>query len=216
MASLRIARVAGGCLLAGFFVFTAPTAIAQPIPDAFASSIASGGAPILTCPLGDAPGLSVPNAAILVRVRDASGQPILNLVPGDFEVDGAPLWMMADVYFPGPNTHNVMGLQVVTPGDYLLNSPLMSGGNGFGLEVKVRNVLIVTGAPVPNPFVSPDITGDGIVNLSDIGTFAQFFYGGFNPSADFNFDGVLNLADIGILAVHNGCVFPPGGVADVD
>ena len=52
-----------------------------------------------------------------------------------------------------------------------------------------------------NPGVSCDINGDGVINLADIGIFAQlFFAGGYQARIDFNCDGVINLADIGIFA----------------
>jgi hypothetical protein len=51
---------------------------------------------------------------------------------------------------------------------------------------------------------SPDINGDGVVNLADIPLFTAAYFGGYSPCCDFNMDGVLNLLDIGYLSQHYG------------
>jgi hypothetical protein len=44
---------------------------------------------------------------------------------------------------------------------------------------------------------SPDINGDGIVNLSDVPLFASDYLGGLDPfRADYQYDGVVNLSDV--------------------
>jgi hypothetical protein len=47
---------------------------------------------------------------------------------------------------------------------------------------------------------SPDINGDLVVSLSDVGLFSADLYGSYNYRSDFNFDGVINLSDNGIFA----------------
>lgn len=56
--------------------------------------------------------------------------------------------------------------------------------------------------PVSISFNSPDINGDGIIGLADIGLFATDFYADtYNYRSDFQCDGVLGLVDLGIIAV---------------
>lgn len=43
-----------------------------------------------------------------------------------------------------------------------------------------------------------DINGDGVVNLADLGLFAQlFFAGGYQAAIDIDCNGVIDLADVG-------------------
>lgn len=57
---------------------------------------------------------------------------------------------------------------------------------------------------------SPDMTGDGAVNLLDLSEFASAYEpsgGQYNPCADMNMDGEIDLFDLATLAFHFG---PPG------
>ncbi len=54
--------------------------------------------------------------------------------------------------------------------------------------------------PVPLHFNSPDINNDGEVNLADVSTFAENYFGQYHYRSDFHWDGVVNLADVGLLA----------------
>jgi hypothetical protein len=188
------------------------------------STISSGGSRIAICLAGDLSGLTPPGASILVQVRDcASGAPITGLLPRHFEVDGQPLAAMADGWNPGgvpagsPPRHNLNGFTVVAPGDYLLDVPILGGGCGNGLNVKVLDCLIMTGAPLAQGFVSPDMNGDGAINLSDIGAFASCFLTPGCLCCDLTLDGVCNLADVGVMAIHYGDAYPAGfGVDPVD
>lgn len=88
----------------------------------------------------------------------------------------------------------------------------MNAGGFTSLLDDVSQVYI-SGAPLVGPGVglgynSADITGDGNVNLSDIGAFATDFYGAYNFRSDFVFDVTLNLSDIGLLAQGNGASCP--------
>ena len=64
--------------------------------------------------------------------------------------------------------------------------------------------LSIQSVPVAGPTAALaagcDINNDGVVNLSDIGIFAQDYYGVYNPRSDLNGDGIINLSDLGILA----------------
>jgi hypothetical protein len=82
-----------------------------------------------------------------------------------------------------------------------------ASGSGEGTIVLV-NGSALTQAPMNVSFNSPDISGDLIVNLSDISLFASFYYGSYSYSADFYWDGNLNLSDISLLAQGNGSACP--------
>jgi hypothetical protein len=49
-------------------------------------------------------------------------------------------------------------------------------------------------------FNSPDVSGDCVVNLSDIGLFSQVFFNEYDYSCDFNWDNAVNLSDVSLLA----------------
>ncbi len=57
-------------------------------------------------------------------------------------------------------------------------------------------------------FNSADISGDGIVNLNDVGIFSSRYFGTYDFAADFYWDGVLNLQDVGLLATGIGTNCP--------
>lgn len=57
-------------------------------------------------------------------------------------------------------------------------------------------------------FNSPDINGDGQVNVADIALFSSSYFGSYSFYADFHYDGVLNLLDISRLATGMGASCP--------
>ena len=63
--------------------------------------------------------------------------------------------------------------------------------------------------PIPVQVNSPDINADGLVNLADVGLFAQDFY---NPDtqyrSDFVHDDVMNVADVAKMAQSLGVSCP--------
>jgi hypothetical protein len=80
-------------------------------------------------------------------------------------------------------------------------------GGGWGIE----NVLVLVHTAgfiypeLPLSFNSPDINGDLVVDLADVGLFAQDFgNGAYDFRSDFTHDGVENLSDVGRLVQHYG------------
>ncbi len=55
---------------------------------------------------------------------------------------------------------------------------------------------------------SPDMNGDGSVNLADMGMFSTDFYGEYHFRSDFFRDGAINLSDVGQLATSFGANCP--------
>ena len=81
-------------------------------------------------------------------------------------------------------------------------NPLRAGGFDTGLCTVVVNGYTVNYFALG--FNSSDITGDGVVNLADIGLFSGILFGAYDFSADYFADGVINLADVGRLALGLG------------
>ncbi len=57
-------------------------------------------------------------------------------------------------------------------------------------------------------FNSPDLNGDQVINLADVGTFSLDFHNGYQYRSDLDWDGVLNLSDVARLARHVGAACP--------
>jgi hypothetical protein len=168
---------------------------------------------IMVCPAGDGSTLAASGTQIRVQVFDVTGLPMAGLPSAAFEVDGVPPGGIADGFNP-PNVWDTQpgGFTNLGGGGYLLAGTFIAGGVAPQAMVKVMGVLI-GGAPLPLRMNSPDITGDGVINLSDIGIFASLIGSG-DWRADFNGDGLVNLTDIGLLVPHIGHTLPPGFVVD--
>lgn len=194
---------------------------AQAQPDPLASSIALGSpaATIMNCPAGDGDTFVSVGSGIVVQVNDVTGLPLSGLTNRDFEVDGFTPFAVSDALFTTfPPAFDVAPLLFfpVGPGTYRIDGPLFAGGNdNAGAIVKVLGVQIITGAPLAVQMTSPDIDGNGIVNIVDIGALAAGFTSGvYTWQIDFNGDGVIDIADIGKFAVHLSHGLPAGSVID--
>jgi hypothetical protein len=87
-------------------------------------------------------------------------------------------------------------------------TPLNAGGWSTA-----NTVVLIAGAPLTSGDIalrmnSSDMSGDGLVNLTDVGMFSPIFYGPYSFAADFNNDGLVNLADVGRLSAGNGKICP--------
>lgn len=76
----------------------------------------------------------------------------------------------------------------------------------MGAEVAV----LVHGEPlaqVPSAnfrFNSPDLNGDGRIDLVEVRRFSGTYHGQYDYAADFVWDGKINMADLAILVQHCG------------
>ena len=86
--------------------------------------------------------------------------------------------------------------------------PLRAGGYSQALTAVLVNGDNISSEGLLLHFNSPDITGDGQVNIPDVGNFASDFYGGYNFRSDLSWDGVINLSDVGRLAGGLGAACP--------
>ncbi len=87
------------------------------------------------------------------------------------------------------------------------SNPVCAGGCTDAAGGEMTQVMTSwgpLGQPMDIQFHSPDMNGDGIMNLADIPLFAQAYFVAYTVCADFHFDGVLNLSDFAALALANG------------
>ena len=86
-------------------------------------------------------------------------------------------------------------------------NPLAAGGYS-----QAPVLVIVNGNSLPTTlglnFNSPDMDGNGVVNLVDVALFAGCYFSGYCFAADLNGDGVVNLPDLAIFAEHIGATCP--------
>ncbi len=61
---------------------------------------------------------------------------------------------------------------------------------------------------LPIGFNSPDLNGDGVVNLTDLIIFAGSYMGTYSYSCDYFWDGTLNLSDLVLFAGALGATCP--------
>ncbi len=76
-----------------------------------------------------------------------------------------------------------------------------------GLQVMVSGMALDDQTASIRPHIlvnSPDLNGDGMVNMADIPPFADDFHGSYAFRSDFQWDGVINLSDVTRLATSLG------------
>jgi len=211
--------------LVACLVILASPLLANPVPVPYVGQIAfmaPGEATILMVPDGSGPPLSAArdaqgnlvDATIRVQFVDDFWNPVAG-VPQD-EVS---LWFE---WYSGPamgcgagNGH--LGLFADGPTDEdgwtTFSLPLEGGGWDAG----PCWIWVTPGGPAVDPdfnvhpplplrVVSPDLNGDRVVDLVDIGLFVMDFLGGYALRSDLHHDGVLNLLDVAIMVQHLGAV----------
>lgn len=168
------------------------------VPDpGLSTSSAAGSGTLLITPAGNGNTLGSIGAVVTVTVVDGTGTPIA----------GYPF---QDIYLDDAGTAEIALCQGGSVADFNTNAAgvtTISGGisgGGFtqaGLQVYLAGVAI--GAALPINANSPDINGDLVVNLADIGSFAADFTGAYAFRSDFDANGEINLGDLGVLASNN-------------
>ena len=76
-----------------------------------------------------------------------------------------------------------------------------------GLQVMVSGIALDDQFVQIRPHIlvnSPDVNGDGMVNMADIPPFADDYYGAYAFRSDFQWDGVINLSDVTRFAASLG------------
>jgi hypothetical protein len=151
--------------------------------------------------LPDGSGAALTNAAIVGSTVDASitlylldwaMAPVANFPREDMWIESADggLAMCAAGTIADANTN--------ANGEAFWVQPLRAGGASEALTVVMINgAALVSGAGLAISFNSPDINGDGVVNLTDVTLFTTDFYGGvYAFRSDFHYDWSVNLSDV--------------------
>ena len=146
------------------------------------------------------PGGSVADATISVVLKDGLGAFVKNYPFEDVNLS-CDSGTQAVVPCPGGATAD---FNTDDFGWTEFRTPLQAGGWSLA-----NSVVSIAGAPLTSGDValtmnSSDISGDGNVNLTDVGMFSPIFYGAYSYAADFNNDNNVNLADVGRLAAGYG------------
>lgn len=147
---------------------------------------------------------NVVDATITLHLRDGFGTPIVNFPREDMWLESADGGLVSCMY--GVIADDNTDPNGATQWTY----PPIAGGNSQSLVVVFVNGSALTSSPgLPLKFNSPDINGDGFVNLQDLPIFSvDFFSTSYFFRSDFNGDGFLNLQDISIFAQHYGAQCP--------
>jgi hypothetical protein len=169
----------------------------------------------LACPQGDTDSFEDQGFIIFnITIRDMAGNPIPGIAASDFWVFDCD--SQNDIVLcGGQNSCDADGPTDANGTTHMRQSVLSAGGQADGLSVICMGVIIMDpniNCTLPYCFPvlvrSPDINGDLIVNLTDLGLFAT----GFPPnpyweSSDFNCDGQVGIVDLARFAFHFA---PPG------
>lgn len=97
-------------------------------------------------------------------------------------------------------------------GEYVFSDPVLGGGStnpglAEGTFVQVLDAPSVTFSglsSLPIQFNSPDMNGDGTVNLADVVDFSEDLATSYDYASDFVWDGRIDLRDVAELAVSIG------------
>lgn len=157
------------------------------------------------------PGGANADATITVVLKDGNGDFVTNYVFEDITLscnNGLPVGdpdRMAMVPCDGGATSDG---DTDENGETEFATPLNAGGWS-----ETNTVVLIAGAPLASADValwmnSSDLSGDGDVNLTDVGMFSPYYYGAYGYAADFNFDGEVDLSDVGRLAAGYGGACP--------
>lgn len=148
----------------------------------------------------------VVNATITLHLRDAGWNPIVGVPASD-------IWL--EIYGVSGNFVACAGGTVAdgptgSDGTTTWQQPLRAGGWTQGpTAVMVWGLPLATNPGLVLRHNSPDINGDGIVELRDVPLFAADFWAGQGAfRSDLRFDGVVNLSDIAPLANAMGAGCP--------
>ncbi len=94
-------------------------------------------------------------------------------------------------------------------GETYWSQPLRaSGSSSEDTYIVVNGDPLVGSASLKLRFNSPDINGDGFVNLLDVSLFTTRYFGEYDFTIDFEADGAINLLDLGRMASGMGAQCP--------
>lgn len=142
------------------------------------------------------------DGTINLTLRDGFGDPIANFPAEDMWISSADDGMVPCGGTAGAN------FNTNAAGETSWNQPIFAGGNSEALcIVYINGDALTSNGGLALSFNSADISGDGVVNLTDAGFFSGYL-GGTNYAGDFNNDGVVNVSDAGFMANSLGASCP--------
>jgi hypothetical protein len=141
------------------------------------------------------------DATITLHLVDISGAPIY-LYP--FE----DLWLECDagslaLCLGGSTADDDTDIN----GETTFSHPIYGGGQGQGVVVLVSGMPLAQ-PPLPISLNSPDITGDLVVNITDMVLFGADWLGSYRYRSDLFYDGVIDISDIALFAQGMGASCP--------
>lgn len=169
---------------------------------------------IAICPLGDfehfdtACGTSGDH--IRIEIRDAANNPVPGIPRTDYWLGACDASydlclccqpIIADAETDITGTAYICG--TIFGGGCVLNNGIYVIVQG---QVIVDQPACVSPTCLPVVIVSPDLTADCVVNLSDLGVFAAAYTScpATNQCADYNNDNCVNLSDLALFSSHYG------------
>lgn len=177
---------------------------------------ASGYCPLFACPQGDTDSFIDQGWWIWICVLDINSNPIPNVPPTDvWLIDCDPV---NDAFLCGGSASsgadsltNAAGMTTMT------NGSISSSGCAYGMALVIQGFTVLdsvggclTEFCCPIALVSPDLNGDGTVDVVDLSIFAFSFPPNvptFPNCADFNQSNTVDIVDLSLFAFHFG---PPG------
>jgi len=144
------------------------------------------------------------DATITLTLFDHGGTPWANYPFEDCWLESADGGMVACIGGSTANSNsNAMGVTTWV-------APLAAGGSSEALtRVLVNGSILRSSAGLAISHNSPDINGDGAVNLTDVPLFAGDFYSGvYAFRSDFSYDEAINLSDVVKMAQALGASCP--------
>ena len=186
----------------------AASAVTTDIPDpdlSYYETAATEPVSVFTVPDGQGNGFdaafafggAVMDATITLHLVDAMGAPFAGFPAED-------MWLATTQggLAPCPPDGSIADAATDANGMTQWQEPLAAGG--YTDPVSELTIVFVSGGALSQPpldiyFNSPDLSGDGLVDITDIAMFAQDLFGAYSYRSDFNWDGAINLSDVSYM-----------------
>ncbi len=144
----------------------------------------------------------VVDATVTLTLLDGLSAPIVNFPFED-------MWLESDdggmAFCTGGTTADA---NTDANGQTTWATPLQAGGSSMALTVVMISGGALTSGDLAIAHNSADISGDGVVNLTDVPLFVNDFYGAYAFRSDFAFDAVINLSDVVRMGTAIGASCP--------
>ncbi len=171
-------------------------------------------------------GATPTNARIRLTMLDAAGMPMPGIPPADMWLESSlgGLALCPYTFPPGiwPGYVSIADGPTNAAGVTWFSNTIFGGGCSWQPGVLEHCVVMTPwgkvngtgpGGPLNSDmfihFNSPDMDGNGVVNLADLVLFVPCYLGGGAPyCCDFYWDGLINLSDLVIFAMGYGTACP--------